>query len=82
VKRPRVASEAGTRSEQPAGGLGVLRSPRAARLLFLALLPGPERRVYAGREASQSPADEQDYASPLEFCFRPTARGSTCSATE
>ena len=45
----------------------------AAALLFLALLPGPERRVYAGTDsaASQSPADEQEYASPLEVLLSP-----------
>jgi len=45
----------------------------AAALLFLALLPGPGRRVYAGAEpaASQSPADEQEYASPLEILLSP-----------
>ena len=45
----------------------------AAALLFLALLPGPERRVYAGSTpaASQSPADEQEYASPLEILLSP-----------
>ena len=45
----------------------------AASLLFLALLPGPERRVYAGATpvASQSPNDEQEYASPLEILLSP-----------
>ena len=45
----------------------------AAALLFLALLPGPERRVYAGTApaASQSPANEQEYASPLEILLSP-----------
>ncbi len=45
----------------------------AASLLFLALLPGPERRVYAGSTpvASQSPNDEQEYASPLEILLSP-----------
>jgi len=45
----------------------------AASLLFLALLPGPERRVYAGSKgsASQSPAGEQEYASPLEILLSP-----------
>jgi YVTN family beta-propeller protein len=45
----------------------------AAALLFLALLPGPERRVYAGTDAGglAIPADEQEYASPLEILLSP-----------
>jgi YVTN family beta-propeller protein len=48
----------------------------AAALLFLALLPGPVRRVYAGSTpaALQSQADEQEYASPLEILLSPDGK--------
>ena len=48
----------------------------ASALLFLALLPGPERRVYAGSTpaALQSQADEQEYASPLEILLSPDGK--------
>jgi YVTN family beta-propeller protein len=45
----------------------------AAALLGLVLRPDLERRVYAGSKppATQSPADEQEYASPLEILLSP-----------
>src|ERR1700690_1424976 len=71
MREARAGMRASSRSRVRLGGAALAGG--AASLLFLALLPGPERRVYAGSTpvASQSPNDEQEYASPLEILLSP-----------